>query len=102
MTELMFRRDELPAKSELIVWDELIIQCDCPPELLLELVEMGWLKPSQSTSSSHLYNNTDVYKIRKLARICHDLELPLIGGTIIVDLLKRVHDLETTLASLNK
>jgi len=32
--------------------------------------------------------------VRKLERICCDFELPVLGGTIIVDLLERIDSLE--------
>ena len=32
--------------------------------------------------------------MRKLERICCDFELPVLGGTIIVDLLERIDSLE--------
>ena len=32
--------------------------------------------------------------MRKLERICCDFELPVVGGTIIVDLLERIDALE--------
>lgn len=100
MTDLTFKKDELPVRSELIVLEEFILQCDCAPDILDELREMGWLKPAKSARQGDLYSNTDVYKVRKLVRICHDFELPLMGGTIIVDLLKRVNDLENIISRL--
>ena len=38
--------------------------------------------------------------MRKLERICCDFELPVLGGTIIVDLLERIDALERAVRSL--
>ena len=40
--------------------------------------------------------------MRKLERICCDFELPVLGGTIIVDLLERIDALERSVRSLQK
>ena len=42
----------------------------------------------------------DIYRVRKLERICCDFELPVLGGTIIVDLLERVDQLERRVRDL--
>lgn len=97
---LIYKEDELPVRSGLIAWAEFIELCDCPPSLLAELMGMGWFKPAQSASKGDLYRQADVYRVRKLTRICADFELPLVGGTIIVDLLSRVSELERKLGEL--
>jgi chaperone modulatory protein CbpM len=47
-----------------------------------------------------LFSEGDVYRVRKLERICADFELPVVGGTIIVDLLERIDQLEREVQSL--
>ena len=42
----------------------------------------------------------DIYRARKLERICCDFELPVLGGVIIVDLLERVDQLERRVRDL--
>lgn len=41
-----------------------------------------------------------MYRVRKLERICCDFGLPVVGGTIIVDLLERIEELEQQVRSL--
>ena len=52
------------------------------------------------TDACTLFSEGDVYRVRKLERICADFELPVVGGTIIVDLLERIDQLEREVQSL--
>lgn len=97
---LVYKEEDLPVRSELISWAEFVELCDCPDGLLKELSEMGWLNPAQSASLGGLYRLTDVYRVRKLKRICADFELPVMGGAIIVDLLSQVGKLEREIKDL--
>ena len=54
---------------------------------------------TESTVST-LFSGRDVYRVRKLERICCDFGLPVVGGTIIVDLLERIEELEQQVRSL--
>ena len=47
-----------------------------------------------------MFRDADIYRVRKLERICCDFELPVVGGTIIVDLLERIDVLERTVRGL--
>ena len=63
------------------------------PERLRELLALGWLE-SRTEGSDQFFRDADIYRVRKLERICCDFELPVVGGTIIVDLLERIDALE--------
>ena len=54
---------------------------------------LGWLE-SRTEGSDQFFRDADIYRVRKLERICCDFELPVVGGTIIVDLLERIDALE--------
>ena len=58
-----------------------------------ERLALGWLE-SRTEGSDQFFRDADIYRVRKLERICCDFELPVVGGTIIVDLLERIDALE--------
>lgn len=97
---LISKETDLPVRSSLIAWTEFIALCDCPVELVQELIDLGWVRPAQSAHQADLYSHGDVYRIRKLRRICADFDLNLTGGAIIVDLLGRIHELERKLQEM--
>ncbi len=99
----MIKKDAgLPIRSEYIAWAEFLELTGVLPERLQELMEMGWIAPRRLGSDSYLFRGPDIYRVRKLERICGDFELPVVGGTIIVDLLERIDALERTVRELNR
>ncbi|WP_298067051.1 chaperone modulator CbpM [uncultured Mailhella sp.] len=91
-----------PAVSAFVAWAEFLDQTGTPAERVRELIELGWLKPSGQSAHALLFRTSDIYRTRKLMRICDDFELPSLAGTIIVDLLDRIDDLETRLRELER
>lgn len=69
------------------------------PERLADLLQLDWLDHTD-TENATLFSGRDVYRVRKLERICCDFGLPVVGGTIIVDLLERIEELEQQVRSL--
>lgn len=90
----------LPIRSELVAMAELLELTAMPPSRLGELIELGWLEPVQTGADAYLFRQVDIYRIRKLERICADFELPSLGGVIIVDLLDRIDSLERRIREL--
>ncbi len=91
---------EVPSKSRLISSEEFLQQTSITKERLDELQQIGWLNASQKTETTLLFVPTDVYKVRKLERICLDFEVEALPAAIIVDLLDKVESLETELHEL--
>ncbi len=91
-----------PAASALVAWAEFLEQTDTPEERVRELIELGWLEPAGRSAHALLFRKSDIYRTRKLIRICNDFELPSLAGMIIVDLLARIDDLETRLRELER
>ncbi len=89
----------LPATSTVMVWEEFIQVTGVDPERLQELLALGWIEARSNAARRHLFRDADIYRVRKLERICCDFELPVLGGTIIVDLLERIDALEQTVRS---
>ena len=89
----------LPAPSTVMVWEEFIQITGVHPERLQELLALGWIEARGSAAQQYLFRDTDIYRVRKLERICCDFELPVLGGTIIVDLLERIDALERSVRS---
>ena len=98
----MIRKDtNLPSPSEVMAWEEFVEITGITPEHLEEIVALGWIDARTSAASATMFRDRDVYRVRKLERICGDFELPVIGGTIIVDLLERIDRLERMVRELD-
>ncbi len=92
----------VPARSERISFAQLQELTGLHPTVVGELIELGWITPERTTSESYLFRSRDVYRLRKLERIQRDFELPLLGASIVVDLLERIDYLETKVKELNR
>lgn len=88
------KKSSLPAPSTVMAWEEFVEATGIAPERLRELLGLGWLEARSSAAQEFLFRDVDIYRVRKLERICCDFELPVLGGTIIVDLLERIDSLE--------
>ena len=94
----MVKKDSgLPIPSDFIAWAEFLDMTGVHPQRLEDIIAMGWVEPSHTGDDACLFRRVDVYRVRKLERICSDFELPAVGGTIIVDLLHRIDELERLL-----
>lgn len=93
-------KGDLPIRSEFIAWAEFVQLAGTQPSRLGELMELGWLAPDRAGEEGYLFRQVDVYRTRKLERICTDFDLPSLGGTIIVDLLERIEFLENRVREL--
>ncbi len=96
-TELQPERCDMPIRSALVAWSEFVELAGTTPDRLRELMDMGWLEPTRTAEKALLFSRVDVYRIRKLERLCADFELHTLGGSIVVDLLERVEELEQRL-----
>lgn len=96
---LLRKNVTLPTPSGYMVWEEFVASTGIDPDRLRELLALGWLDIGK-TSEQPLFRDVDIYRVRKLERICCDFELPVLGGTIIVDLLERVDQLERRVRDL--
>ena len=83
-----------------MAWEEFVEITGVAPERLQELVALGWIESRTSATQVLMFRDADIYRVRKLERICCDFELPVVGGAIIVDLLERIDVLERTVRSL--
>lgn len=91
-----------PTASELIAWAEFLEQTGTPEERVRELIDLGWLEPASCAAHTVLFRGSDVYRTRKLTRLCDDFEMSCVAGTIIVDLLDRIASLEIRLRELER
>lgn len=91
----------LPSPSGVMATEEFVEITGVSPEHLEELIALGWIESRITAAQARIFRDSDIYKVRKLERICGDFEIPVIGGTIIVDLLDRIDRLERMLRNLN-
>ncbi|WP_300718059.1 chaperone modulator CbpM [uncultured Desulfovibrio sp.] len=83
-----------------MVCEEFMASTGIAPERLRELLALGWLESRTGEDARLFFRDADIYRVRKLERICCDFELPVVGGTIIVDLLERIDALERKVREL--
>lgn len=90
----------LPEPSILVSWAEFIEQTQIHPSRLGELIDLGWLEPQLTNEDMYLFRVRDVYRTRKLDRLCVDFGVSAVAGTIIIDLLDRIEMLEKKVREL--
>lgn len=90
----------LPEPSEYIAWAQLVEFTGITSQEMAELAELGWLEPSRTGADGYLFLCRDVMRVQKLKRLCKDLGITATGGTIIVDLLERIEELEQEVETL--
>lgn len=90
----------VPQPSRLVSWTAFIELTAVHPSRLTELIDIGWVEPLETPSRGTLFRSRDVYRVRKLQRLCADLEISIVGGSIIVDLLARIEELERKVKDL--
>lgn len=99
---MICKKTALPVPSAVMVWEEFVEATGIAPERLEELLSLGWLECRTGASQQHLFRQADIYRVRKLERICCDFDLTVLGGSIIVDLLERIDTLERKVRSLQR
>lgn len=92
---------DVPIRSTYIVWAEFIQLTGTTEERINELMDMGWLEPTKTAEEALLFRQNDVYRTRKLERLCADFDLHTLGGSIVMDLLDRIDELENRLRELS-
>jgi hypothetical protein len=92
----------VPARSQRLSFAQLQELTGLHPSVVGELIELGWITPERTTGEAYLFKARDLYRLRKLDRIRRDFELPLLGASIVVDLLERIDYLENKVKELNR
>ncbi len=92
----------LPEKSEYVAWAQLVQLTSVRSADVAELVDLGWISPKKTSAEEYLFRLRDVYRIHKLMRLVKDLDVTLDSGSIIVDLLDRVEELEKEVEELRR
>lgn len=95
------KKTTLPSPSDVMALEEFVEITGISPEHLQEIMALGWIDTRTSAAQATMFRDSDIYRVRKLERICCDFELPVIGGTIIVDLLERIDRLERMVRELD-
>lgn len=92
----------LPTRSTRLAITQIVEMTGLGGEVLEELIEYEWISPVRTGDGHLLFGSRDLYRLSKLARLCRDLEISAAGGSIIVDLLDRVEQLEMRLEEMRK
>lgn len=94
----MSMKKYIPGTGDTIAREEFIEITGIAPDHLQEIIALGWIETVRLNPPA--FSDSDIFRVRKLERICCDFELPVIGGTIIVDLLDRIERLERVVKEL--
>ena len=89
----------LPAPSTVMAWEEFVEITGVAPDRLQELLALGWIETRTSATRIRMFRDADIYRVRKLERICCDFELPLTRENYD-RLLERIDVLERTVRGL--
>jgi hypothetical protein len=92
----------VPARSERLSFAQVQELTGLHPTIVGELIELGWITPERTTAESYLFRPRDIYRLRKFDRISRDFELPVLGASIVVDLLERIEYLETKVREMSR
>lgn len=92
----------VPARSERLSFAQLQELTGLDPTVVGELIELGWITPEHTTADTYLFRARDLYRLRKLDRIRRDFDLPLLGASIVVDLLERIEHLENKVREMSR
>ncbi|NDV18015.1 MerR family transcriptional regulator [Pseudodesulfovibrio sp. JC047] len=92
----------LPEPSEYVAWAQLVQLTSIEPAEVAELVDLGWISPKKTSAEEYLFRLRDVYRIHKLMRLVKDLDVSFNSGSIIVDLLEKVEELEKEVVELKR
>lgn len=93
MYSITRKPQDLPVESGYLSEEEFLAATGLLAEQLAELVHLEWLGALEFEQAV-IYSPTDVDRVRRLARLCRDFELSVVGGTVVVDLLDRISQLE--------
>lgn len=98
--EIQKTKTTFPLPSDSIVWTEFIQLTGTNEQRLQELLDMGWLDPVRTAEDALLFCQNDVYRMRRLERLCKDFDLHALGASIVMDLLDRIDELENRLRAV--
>ena len=74
----------LPERSEYVAWAQVVQLTSIEPAEMSELVDLGWISPKRTGAAEYLFRLKDVYRIHKLMRLVHDLEVSVYGGLSLI------------------
>ncbi len=72
------------------------------PQTLRYYEKIGLLKPSRTAGRTRLYSQRDVKTLRKITRLTVDLGVNLAGVEVVLNMSKRIEELQNELASLQR
>ena len=61
---------------------------------------IGLIEPARTSGNQRVFSQADVDRVRRIRGLMVDLGINLAGVEVIIDLLDRIHDLETENAGL--
>ncbi|MHB1294917.1 MAG: heat shock protein transcriptional repressor HspR [Anaerolineae bacterium] len=72
------------------------------PQTLRYYDRIGLIRPSRTAGRTRLYSQTDVDRLRRIARLTEDLGVNLAGVEVILNMAQRIEELQQELATLQE
>jgi MerR family transcriptional regulator/heat shock protein HspR len=72
------------------------------PQTLRYYDRIGIIRPSRTSGRMRLYSQSDVDRLRKIARLTEDLGVNLAGVEVILNMSARIEELQNELAALQR
>ncbi|MHB0858557.1 MAG: heat shock protein transcriptional repressor HspR [Anaerolineae bacterium] len=72
------------------------------PQTLRYYDRIGLIRPSRTAGRTRLYSQADVDRLRKIARLTEDLGVNLAGVEVILNMARRIEELQQELANAQR
>ena len=82
--------------------DELCRTCSVREEIIIDMVNEGFLEPRGTQRSTWRFAGTALRRVEIALRLQHDLEINLPGAAVIVDLLDELKELRARMDLLER
>jgi len=91
---LVLRESTTPERRSSLTLVELADRCGCQVELAERLFRLGLIDPVLILPESPLFEETQLFRLKRALRLKHDLGLNVDAVALVVELLERIEELE--------
>ena len=98
----MMTDDRLPEDEPCFVISVAAKMVDLHPQTLRYYEKVGLIDPHRTSGRIRLYSRRDIRKLRKVARLTDDLGVNLAGVEVILNMSKRIKELQKKLAEARR
>jgi MerR HTH family regulatory protein len=94
----------MSGKVEVLTLEELAGRCRTAPALVIEWVELGWLRPADPgpDPASWHFTSEALLRLRTVSRLARELDLPAHAAVLVAELIEERRRLERRAAALER